>query len=155
MSIPVDVSEDAEYAKLEEKGVKGRYVSVERIQELDNGTVEWRMATSSTPGGSIPQFVAESSMASTISHVSILYDHAMEPADMTLRRMSPISLRGCTRIAPRSPLRPLKRLTFMPPSRKREQPRMLLWRKRRDLALLVQLRKQLPVPLAAYTLYKY
>ncbi|RDX56474.1 hypothetical protein OH76DRAFT_1451588 [Lentinus brumalis] len=68
VSIPVDVTEDAEYAKLEEKGVKGRYVSVERIQELDNGKVEWHMATSSTPGGSIPQFVAESSMASTISH---------------------------------------------------------------------------------------
>ncbi|RPD66414.1 hypothetical protein L226DRAFT_542957 [Lentinus tigrinus ALCF2SS1-7] len=68
VSIPVDVTEDAEYAKLEEKGVKGRYVSVERLQELDDGKVEWRMATSSTPGGNIPQFVADSSMASTISH---------------------------------------------------------------------------------------
>ena len=69
MSIPVDVTEDPEYAKLEEKGVKGRYVSVERLQELDNAKVEWRMATSSTPGGNIPQFVADSSMASTISRV--------------------------------------------------------------------------------------
>ncbi|OBZ69196.1 hypothetical protein A0H81_10772 [Grifola frondosa] len=70
VSVPVDLtapgSEDL--AKLEEKGVKGRYVSVERLTELDNGNVEWRMATSSTPGGKIPQFVAESSMASTISH---------------------------------------------------------------------------------------
>ncbi|EPS93319.1 hypothetical protein FOMPIDRAFT_1136399 [Fomitopsis schrenkii] len=67
VSIPVDLSEDAELAKLEEKGVKGRYVSVELLQELDNGKVEWRMATSSTPGGNIPSFVAESTMASTIA----------------------------------------------------------------------------------------
>ncbi|KAI0780672.1 hypothetical protein BD413DRAFT_464425 [Trametes elegans] len=67
VSLPVDVSDNAEYAKLEEKGVKGRYVSVERLRERADGTVEWRMATSSTPGGRIPQFVAESSMASTIS----------------------------------------------------------------------------------------
>ena len=70
VSISVDVSGDADAEKLEEKGVKGRYTSVERVQELDNGKVEWRMATSSTPGGSIPQFIAESSMASTISRVS-------------------------------------------------------------------------------------
>lgn len=44
-------------------------MSVERLQELENGKVEWRMATSSTPGGRIPQFVVESSMASTISKV--------------------------------------------------------------------------------------
>ena len=69
VSIPVDVNGEEEYAKLEEKGVKGRYVSVERLQELDDGKVEWRMATSSTPGGNIHQFVADSSMASTISHV--------------------------------------------------------------------------------------
>ncbi|KAH9945886.1 uncharacterized protein BXZ73DRAFT_37246 [Epithele typhae] len=68
VSIPVDVTGEEEFAKVEEKGVKGRYVSVECLQELDNGKVEWRMATSSTPGGNIPQFVADSSMASTISH---------------------------------------------------------------------------------------
>lgn len=73
ISIPVDLSEDAELAKLEEKGVKGRYVSVELLQELDDGKVEWRMATSSTPGGNIPSFVAESTMASTIAKVCILF----------------------------------------------------------------------------------
>ncbi|KAH9843203.1 uncharacterized protein C8Q71DRAFT_698534 [Rhodofomes roseus] len=67
VSIPVELSEDAELAKLEEKGVKGRYVSVELLEELDNGKVEWRMATSSTPGGNIPSFVAESTMDSTIA----------------------------------------------------------------------------------------
>jgi len=69
VSIPIDLSGpgDEDLAKKEEKGVKGRYVSVEQVLELENGKVEWRMATSSTPGGSIPSFVAEGSMASQIS----------------------------------------------------------------------------------------
>ncbi|KAJ3736085.1 hypothetical protein DFJ43DRAFT_1129719 [Lentinula guzmanii] len=69
ISIPIDLSspEDAELAKMEEKGVKGRYVSIERIVELEDGSTEWRMATSSTPGGSIPSWLAESTMASKIS----------------------------------------------------------------------------------------
>ncbi|EMD38280.1 hypothetical protein CERSUDRAFT_49192, partial [Gelatoporia subvermispora B] len=71
VSIPVDLSDDPELAKLEEKGVKGRYVSVERLKELDGGKVEWRMATSSTPGGNIPKFIAEGSMGSTISKVDL------------------------------------------------------------------------------------
>lgn len=71
VSIPIDLSspEDAELAKLEEKGVKGRYASIERIVELEDGSTEWRMATSSTPGGSIPTWLAESSMAGKISEV--------------------------------------------------------------------------------------
>ncbi|KAK0483826.1 hypothetical protein IW261DRAFT_1465286 [Armillaria novae-zelandiae] len=69
VSIPIDLSspEDADLAKLEEKGVKGRYVSVEQLVELENGNTEWRMATSSTPGGLIPSFLAESTMNSTIA----------------------------------------------------------------------------------------
>ena len=84
VSIPVDLTEDQELAKLEEKGVRGmrcllakvpiltsqgRYVSVERILELEDGTIEWHMATSSTPGGSIPTYFVESSMASQIAAV--------------------------------------------------------------------------------------
>ena len=71
ISIPVDLSSDPELAKLEEKGVKGRYVSVESIKELSSGDTEWRMATSSSPGGRIPAFVVESTMASSISAVSM------------------------------------------------------------------------------------
>ncbi|EPQ58285.1 hypothetical protein GLOTRDRAFT_110116 [Gloeophyllum trabeum ATCC 11539] len=67
VSIPMDLSGDPELCQLQEKGVMGRYVSVERIQELGDGKVEWRMATSSTPGGRIPQFVADRSMAGKIS----------------------------------------------------------------------------------------
>lgn len=69
--MPVDLAGSADLAKLEEKGVKGRYVSVERLKELENGKVEWQMATSSTPGGKIPSFIAESTMDSTISQVSL------------------------------------------------------------------------------------
>jgi len=67
VSIPIDLSSDPELAKLEEKGVKGRYVSVESIKQLPNGNTEWRMATSSTPGGRIPSFIVEGTMASSIS----------------------------------------------------------------------------------------
>ncbi|KAG1891353.1 hypothetical protein F4604DRAFT_1876468 [Suillus subluteus] len=67
IGLVVSIPGDEDLAKLEEKGTKGRYVSVERLLELDDGTVEWRMATSSTPGGSIPNFITESSMPGQIS----------------------------------------------------------------------------------------
>ena len=69
MSIPIDLSADEELAKIEERGTKGRYVSVERLLELGDGRVEWRMATSSTPGGKIPSFVSEASMPGQIAAV--------------------------------------------------------------------------------------
>jgi len=69
VSLAIDLSSkgDEDLLKLEETGVKGRYVSVERILELENGNTEWRLATSSTPGGSIPSFFVESSMAKKIA----------------------------------------------------------------------------------------
>lgn len=54
---------------MEEKGVHAHYASIERLTELENGKVEWRMATSSKAGGAVPQFMTEMSMASNISHV--------------------------------------------------------------------------------------
>lgn len=71
ISIPVDLTSEPDLAKLEEKGIKGRYVSVESFKELPSGETEWRMATSSSPGGRIPAFIVNSTMASTISAVSI------------------------------------------------------------------------------------
>lgn len=71
ISIPLDLTGEPELAKLEEKGVKGRYVSVECLTELPSGKTEWRMATSSSPGGSIPAFLVNNTMASAISAVSI------------------------------------------------------------------------------------
>ena len=45
VSIPIDVTSDpndAELAKLEEKGTKGRYVSVEQLSVTVDGKTEWR-----------------------------------------------------------------------------------------------------------------
>lgn len=71
ISIPVDLTSEPDLAKLEDNGVKGRYVSVECLTELPSGETEWRMATSSSPGGRIPAFIVNSTMASAISAVSI------------------------------------------------------------------------------------
>lgn len=73
----------------ESKRVRGKYVSVERVQEMDKGRqVEWRMATSSDAGGkhlivhiipsrwcnpiyahegNIPRFVTNSSLPNSIA----------------------------------------------------------------------------------------
>lgn len=67
----MDLSDDPELLKLEEKGTRGHYTSVESIKELEDGRVEWRMATSSTPGGRIPNFIVESTMAGQIAAVSL------------------------------------------------------------------------------------
>lgn len=67
VSIPVDLSSQDDLAKLEEKGIRGRYVRVERLLELENGSTEWRMATSSSPGGFIPGFIAQGALPSTIA----------------------------------------------------------------------------------------
>jgi hypothetical protein len=82
--MPVDLSEHASLVALEEKGVRGRYVSVERITELPDKKTRWEMATSSTPGGSIPAFVAESSMDKMISNdvpglLKYLRTHPVQP----------------------------------------------------------------------------
>jgi hypothetical protein len=50
--------------------VRGRYVSVERFLEAKDGSVEWRMATSSTPDGLIPQWLVEKTLPNSIANVS-------------------------------------------------------------------------------------
>lgn len=103
VSIPVDLTVDAELSKLEERGVKGRYASVERIRELEGGKVEWLMATSSTAGGNIPTFVTENSMASQISAVgfSSFSDLVLMVIWMVyVYRMYLISSSGSTAFAP-------------------------------------------------------
>ena len=71
VSIPITLSspEDEALAALEEKGVKGRYASVERILELPGDMIEWRMALSSSPGGLIPQFITDSVVPQEVSKV--------------------------------------------------------------------------------------
>ncbi|KAG8715068.1 hypothetical protein FRC09_016962 [Ceratobasidium sp. 395] len=72
ISLPLDVSSDESLASKEPLGVRARYVSVERVRELD-GQVEWiytvSMATSSNPGGMIPIFLSDSQMPSKIAEI--------------------------------------------------------------------------------------
>ena len=71
VSIPINLSspEDEDLAALEEKGVKARYASVERILELPGDKVEWRMATSSSAGGLIPQFINDLAVPGAVAKV--------------------------------------------------------------------------------------
>lgn len=68
VSVPIDISEE-DLPKIKEKGIIGRYVAVERILELGDDQVEWRMATSGTPAGLIPSFVVANSMPGQIAAV--------------------------------------------------------------------------------------
>ena len=71
MSIPITLSSpgDEELAALEEKGVKGHYASVQCIVELPGDKVEWRMATSNSAGGLIPQFITDAVLPEAIAKV--------------------------------------------------------------------------------------
>ncbi|KAF8881616.1 hypothetical protein BD779DRAFT_1445399, partial [Infundibulicybe gibba] len=68
ISIPVDVSspEDKNLAELEERG-KREVCCVEHIKEMAGDIIEWRMATCGDPGGFIPRFVVEKTMAMRIA----------------------------------------------------------------------------------------
>ncbi|KAI4517147.1 hypothetical protein K525DRAFT_273885 [Schizophyllum commune Loenen D] len=71
VQIPIDLSPDPELSRLEEKGVKASYVSVEQLTELNGGSeggkVRWTMATSSHPGGMIPDAITNASLAGEIA----------------------------------------------------------------------------------------
>ncbi|WVQ75045.1 hypothetical protein IAR50_004654 [Cryptococcus sp. DSM 104548] len=68
ISIPFLHPECPEKKGGEKNRVRGKYVSVERVRETDNGkAVEWRMATSSDAGGNIPRFVTNGSLPNSIS----------------------------------------------------------------------------------------
>lgn len=83
VSIPIDLSEHKELQKYEEKGVRAYYVSVERVKQLENGNVEWRMATSSDIGGFIPKFVTERSMDKSIAEDVPHFFHWFEKISKT------------------------------------------------------------------------
>ncbi|EJD44162.1 hypothetical protein AURDEDRAFT_152230 [Auricularia subglabra TFB-10046 SS5] len=77
VQLPVDVSgsdelKGTDHAFRTDHGhahvVRGRYASAERLRKLDDGRVEWLMATSSAAGGNIPQFVQDMSIPGQIAH---------------------------------------------------------------------------------------
>jgi hypothetical protein len=98
VSVPVDLTSDTTLLALEEKGAKGRYVSVERITELADGKTKWEMATSSTPGGNIPSFVSERSMDGQISNdVPFFLKYMKEhPAPATATQTAPTATSGAS-----------------------------------------------------------
>jgi hypothetical protein len=76
VSIPVDISSSRDLSELEENGVRGRQVRVERIEELNEGeSIEWRMVTQEDLGGWIPRVCMERLMPRKLAKVGcfILY----------------------------------------------------------------------------------
>ncbi|ORX37767.1 hypothetical protein BD324DRAFT_650315 [Kockovaella imperatae] len=68
ISVPFSHPSCVEKQGPEKSRARGRYVSVERVIELEQGgKVEWRMATSSDAGGNIPQFITNASLPSQIA----------------------------------------------------------------------------------------
>ncbi|KIM44102.1 hypothetical protein M413DRAFT_68133 [Hebeloma cylindrosporum] len=57
ITLPIDLSSksDKDLAEVEEKGVRGRFLSVEHIHEIDGDKVEWRRLVCVDPGGMIPK----------------------------------------------------------------------------------------------------
>ncbi|KAG8923318.1 hypothetical protein FRC01_012895 [Tulasnella sp. 417] len=67
ISIPFDPRGDEALLSLEERGVRGRYAAVERLRELEDGTVEWRVATTTTIGGFVPDWVTARAVPKAIA----------------------------------------------------------------------------------------
>ncbi|KIO30655.1 hypothetical protein M407DRAFT_149287 [Tulasnella calospora MUT 4182] len=67
ISIPFDPKGDEGLMSLEERGVRGRYAAVERLRELEDGTVEWRVATTTTVGGFVPDWVTTRAVPKAIA----------------------------------------------------------------------------------------
>lgn len=60
ISIPVDISSSKDLLELEERGIRGRQVRVERLQELNDGEfVEWRMISQEDFGGCVPKILMQ------------------------------------------------------------------------------------------------
>jgi len=68
ITLPIDLSSESDknLAEMEEKGVRGRYVSVEHIREVDGDRIEWRRLACMDPGGLIPKFWARRKVLSSM-----------------------------------------------------------------------------------------
>jgi hypothetical protein len=68
VSLPFKHPDCPEKQGAEKSRVRGKYVSVELVREIEDGKrAEWRMATSSDAGGSIPRFVTNSALPKSIA----------------------------------------------------------------------------------------
>jgi hypothetical protein len=71
ITLPIDLSSksDRDLAEVEEKGVRGRYLSVEHIREVDDEKIEWRRLVCVDPGGMIPKCWAKRNVLSGMVEV--------------------------------------------------------------------------------------
>jgi hypothetical protein len=71
ITLPIDLSSksDKDLAEMEEKGVRGHYLSVEHIHEVDGDKVEWRRLVCVDAGGMIPKYWAKRNVLSRMVKV--------------------------------------------------------------------------------------
>lgn len=74
ITLPIDLGSKSNenLAELEEKGVRGRFVSVEHLQEVNGDIIEWRRVISIDSGGSISRCWARRHTEKRIIDVSKL-----------------------------------------------------------------------------------
>lgn len=87
VSVPVDLGSSEQMVALEEKGIKARHVRVERIEELDGGVIEWRMATCEDHGGMIPRSCQDRRMPEIIAKVRIFRSNRLKVMLKNVHRM--------------------------------------------------------------------
>ena len=75
ITLPIDLSSKSEkdLAEMEEKGVRGHYLSVEHIHEVDDDKIEWRRLVCVDPGGMIPRFWANRNILSRMVEVYFFF----------------------------------------------------------------------------------
>lgn len=73
ISVPFDTSSDEAMMSMEERGIKGKYAAIERITELEDGSVEWRVATTTTVGGYVPDWFTARAVPAAIAEVSFSF----------------------------------------------------------------------------------
>jgi hypothetical protein len=71
VTLPIDLTSRSseDLAGLEESGTRGRYLSIEHVQEIDGGAIEWRKVACRDPGGMIPKFWVQRHMAQVMAEV--------------------------------------------------------------------------------------
>ncbi|KAJ9109940.1 hypothetical protein QFC20_003140 [Naganishia adeliensis] len=108
ISIPFDHPSVQVNQGTEQSRVRGRYVSVEYVKEVEGGSkVEWLMATSSCAAGSIPQFLTNWSLPGKVtedvpSFVQYVNDKIKDDAPAStasLGRVTTLTLEGRGRYA--------------------------------------------------------
>ncbi|KAF8966064.1 hypothetical protein BDZ97DRAFT_716377 [Flammula alnicola] len=74
VTLPVDLSskDTQDLTEVEEKGVRGRFVSVEHIHELDGDIIEWRRLARVDPGGLIPKFWVQRQVPNRMIEASLV-----------------------------------------------------------------------------------